>query len=613
MVRHAFAVFAIAATAILITQGATAETKVTKTHALTLGDKPKYGPDFQHLDYANPNAPKGGDVRLWGFGTFDTFNPFTIKGAPAPGIGRPYETLMTTPQDDIQGEYGLVAESVEVPDDLSYVIYNLRPEAKFHDGSQITADDIVFSFNILREKGRPHYRFYYANVIKAEALTPQRVKFSFSGPRNRELPLILGQVPALSKKYWSTRDIGKTTLEPPLGSGPYKVKSFEAGRYIVYERVKDYWGKDLPINRGRNNFGTIRYDMYRDQVVALEAFKAHKYDFRMEGSSKVWALEYDFPKRKAGHVIATELPHKRPASMQAFVFNTRRDKFKSRTLREALAYAFDFEWSNKNLFYGQYKRTRSYFENSELAATGLPSPEELTLLEPLRGKIPDEVFTKSYEPPKSDGSGKLRRSLRQATRILRKAGWKIANNRLIDPKSGRPLEIEFLMFNQQFERIVAPFIRNLKRLGVKSSIRIVDAAQYQNRVRDFDFDVVIGSFGQSLSPGNEQRDFWGSKARNRPGSQNLIGISDPAIDTLIEKIVAAPDRKSLIIATKALDRVLQWSHFVVPNWHISSDRVAWWDRFGRPKIKPDYGVGFEAWWVDPAKDAALKNQSNSTK
>lgn len=613
MVRHAFAALMIAATALLAVQNAAAETKVTKSHALTLADKPKYGPDFKHLDYVNPNAPKGGSVRLYSVGGFDTFNPFIIKGDPAVGLGRVFETLMTTPEDDSQTEYGLIAESVEVPDDLSYVIYNLRAGAKFHDGAQITAEDVIFSFNILKNKGQPLYRFYYANVTKAEALTPQRVKFSFSGPPNRELPQIVGQVPVLSKKYWSARDFSKTTLEPPIGSGPYRIKSFEPGRHIIYERDKNYWGKDLPINRGRENFDLIRYDLYRDQVVALEAFKAHQYDFRMEGSSKEWATGYNFPKRRQGLVNVASLSNKRPVGMQAFIFNTRRDKFKDPNLRRALAYAFDFEWSNKNLFYGQYTRTKSYFENSELAATALPSPDELALLEPWRGKIPDEVFTKVYEPPTSDGSGNLRRNLRQAARLLRKAGWKIENNKLLDPKSGKPIEIEFLLVSPAFERIVTPFIRNLNRLGIQGRIRTVDPAQYQNRIRGFDFDSIVTTFGQSLSPGNEQRDFWSSKAVSRPGSRNLIGVTDPAIDALVDKIIAAPDRKSLVVATKALDRVLQWNHFVVPQWHIRADRIAWWDRFGRPKIKPDYGVGFSSWWIDPAKDATLKKRQKSGK
>ncbi|MDA1323870.1 MAG: extracellular solute-binding protein [Proteobacteria bacterium] len=584
-----------------------------KSHALTLDDRPKYGADFKHLDYVNPNAPKGGTVRQFSIGSFDSFNPFIIKGDPAAGLGYLFETLMSSPEDDSLTEYGLIAESVEVPGDLSYVIYNLRQEAKFHDGSPITADDVIFSFNILRDKGQPVYRFYYANVARIEALGPRRVKFSFSGPPNRELPQIVGQIPVLSKAYWEKRDFSKTTLEPPVGSGPYKIQSFEPGRYIIYERVKDYWGAKVPLKVGTDNFDTVRYDFVRDQVVALEAFKAGQYDFRLENSSKDWATSYDFPALRDGLVKKASLRHERPAGMQAFVFNIRRDKFKDRLVRQALGYAFDFEWSNRQLFYGQYTRTTSFFENSDLAARELPTPEELKLLEPLRGMIPDEVFTKVFSPPKADGTGNIRKGLRSAARLLRKAGWRIVDNQLINPRDGKPLVIEFLLVSPAFERVVAPFVRNLKRLGVKATIRTVDPAQYQNRVRDFDYDVIVSTFGQSRSPGNEQRNYWSSSAVKRPGSRNWIGISNPAIDSLIEKIVAAPNRKTLIVATRALDRVLQWSYFVIPQWHIREDRVAWWDKFGRPAIKPAYGVGFSSWWVDPKKDAMVSNRQKAKK
>jgi len=590
-----------------------AEPAVTKSHALSLAEQPKYGPDFGHLDYVNPNAPKGGVARLHSIGSFDSFNPFIIRGDPAAGLGQVFETLMTSPEDDSLSEYGLIAESVEVPEDLSFVIYNLRPEARFHDGTAITADDVIFSFNVLKEQGQPFYRFYYANVAKVEKLADRRVKFVFSGPPNRELPQIVGQIPVLPKAYWSDRDFGKTTLEPPMGSGPYKVKSFEPGRFVLYERVGDYWGSDLPIRRGTQNFDEIRYDYYRDQTVALEAFKAHQYDFRVENSSKDWATGYDFPARASGLVKLAELPHERPVGMQGFAFNLRRDKFRDPRVREALGYAFDFEWSNKQLFYGQYTRTRSFFENSELAATGLPSPEELALLEPWRGKVPDEVFTTAYHPPRTDGSGNIRSNLRKAVSLLREAGWKVVDNRLVDPRSGRPLEIEFLLVSPQFERITMPFIRNLARLGVRGRIRTVDPAQYQNRVRDFDFDVIVSTFPQSLSPGNEQRDFWSSEAAGRPGSRNVIGITDPAVDALVEKIIAAKDRESLVVASRALDRVLQWNHFVIPQWHIRSDRIAWWDRFVRPKTKPAYGVGFSSWWIDPDRDQSLRQREQSVR
>ncbi len=573
-------------------------------HALTLDDRPKYGPDFTHLDYVNPDAPKGGIVRLHSIGSYDSFNPFIIKGDAAAGINNLFETLMISPADDSLTEYGLIAETVQVADDLSSVVYTLRPTAQFHDGSPITAEDVAFSFATLKEKGQPFYRFYYANVAKIDVLGPRQIRFSFSGPPNRELPQIIGQLPILSKAYWSTHDFSKTTLEPPLGSGPYRIKEFEPGRHIVYERVKDWWGKDLPINRGRYNFDLIRYDFFRDEVVALEAFKAHRYDFRAENSSKDWATAYDFPAKRDGRVKTVERRHSEPTGMQAFVFNIRREKFQDRTVRQALGYAFDFEWSNRQLFYGQYSRTTSFFENSELAARKLPDAKELKLLEPLRSRIPEEVFTKIYMPPKTDGSGNIRGQLRAAQRLLKKAGWRVVNNRLVD-KAGKPFEIEFLLVSPSFERVVTPFLRNLERLGITGRIRTVDSAQYLNRLRDFDYDVIISTFAQSRSPGNEQRSFWGSAAASQPGGRNFIGIRDKAIDGLVENIAAAPDRASLITASHALDRVLLWNYFVIPQWHIRSFRLAWWDRFGQPAKHPAYGLGFFSWWIDPAKDATL--------
>jgi microcin C transport system substrate-binding protein len=585
--------------------GAAAQGNVTVSHGLTLLDQLKYGPDYKHFEYVNPDAPKGGAIRMHTIGAFDTFNPFVIKGQPAAGLGWLFETLMTSPLDDDSAEYGLIAETVEVPDDISYVIYNLRAAARFHDGTPITAADVVWSFETLKTKGAPQYRFYYANVAKAEALSPRKVKFSFSGPPNRELPQIVGQLPVLSKKYWESRDFEKTTLEPPLGSGPYKIAAFEPGRYVVYERVKDYWGKDIPPQRGQNNFDTVRIDYYRDQTVALEAFKAHQYDYRMESSAKDWATGYDFPGLRSGLTIKAEVPNQRPTGMQAFAFNIRRDKFRDPRVREALGYAFDFEWSNQTLFFGQYTRTESFFSNTELAAKGLPSPDELKLLEPLRGKIPEEVFTKAYAAPKSDGSGSNRENLRRAAELLRAAGWQVKNNKLVDPKTGEPLEIEFLLDNPQFERVVSPFVQNLQRLGITGRIRTVDPAQYENRTRDFDFDVVIVTVRQSMSPGNEQRDFWSSAAAERPGSRNIIGIKNPAVDALIDKIVEAHDRKTLVTAVHALDRVLLWNHYVIPQWHVRNDRIAYWNKFGQPKITPKNGVALFSWWVDPDKEAAL--------
>ncbi len=597
-------VFSVSHAAAQNTSGAGSGVKTS--HGLTLLDELKYPAGFKHLDYVNPAAPKGGTLRQFTIGTFDTFNPYIIKGNPAAGVSQVYETLMTSPMDEISAEYGLIAESVEVPDDLSYTTFTLRPEARFHDGSPITADDVIWTFETLKNDGAPFYRFYDKNIARAVKLGPLKVRFEFTGPPNRELPQITGQLPVMSKKWWSTRDFTKTSLEPPMGSGPYRIGAFEPGRFVEIDRVKDWWGANLPINIGQNNFDRIRYDYYRDQTVALEAFKSGRYDIRNENASLTWATGYDFPARNAGQVKLEEVRHERPTGMQAFVFNIRRKQFQDPVLRQAMAYAFDFEWSNKNLFYGQYARTSSYFSNSELAATELPSKDELALLEPWRGKIPDEVFTTVYEPPGSDGSGNIRTNLRTALRLLKSAGYEIKNNELISPKTGKPVAFEILLVSPAFERIVAPFSQNLKRLGIVANVRTVDQSQYINRLRSFDYDMIVGGAGQSNSPGKEQRDYWSSEAADREGSRNAVGIKHPAIDALIDRIVDAPDRKSLVTATRALDRVLLWNHFVIPQWHVRIDRLAYWDRFGIQK-HPKYGADVMSWWVDPAKDAALKN------
>ncbi|MBM3511576.1 MAG: ABC transporter substrate-binding protein [Alphaproteobacteria bacterium] len=573
-------------------------------HAL-LGDL-KYGPDFKHFDYVNPNAPIGGTARQFAIGGFDSLNPFIVKGRAAAGIGLIYDQLMASSADEASAQYGLIAESIETAPDNTWVIFNLRAAARWHDGTPITADDVIWTFDTLRSKGHPTYRTYWADVATVAALAPTRVKFAFKHGDNKELAHILGQLTVLPKAYYTTREFDKTTLEPPLGSGPYRVIELEAGRSITFERVATYWAKDLPIARGHNNFERIRYDYFLDQTVALEAFKAHVYDFRAESSAKDWATSYDFPALKQGLVVKEEIRHEVPTGMQAFVFNLRRPLFKDRRVREAIAHTFDFEWANANLFYGQYVRTASYFSNSELASSGLPAAEELAVLNPLRGTVPDEVFTKAFAPPATDGSGQNRAGLRAATQLLAAAGFAVKEQKLIDPKTGGQVEIEFLLQDQRFERIVAPVIRNMERLGIKARIRIVDTAQYQKRTDTFDYDMIVGGWGQSLSPGNEQIDFFGSASADLEGSRNLAGIKDPAIDKLIELIINAPDRKTLIARTRAFDRVLLWNHFVVPQFHIQSYRIAYWNKFGRPAVTPKYSLGFNTWWVDPAKEAALK-------
>ena len=576
-------------------------------HGMSMFGALKYPLGFNHFEYVNPNAPKGGLVRMEARGTFDTLNSFTIKGSSAAGLGLIYDTLMESSRDEAFAEYGLLVESALVANDLSSVSFMLRKQARWHDGKPVTADDVAFSLNILKSKGAPFYRFYYANVEKAEVLSPHKVKFIFKGRKNRELPLIIGQLPILPKHHWQGRDFERTTLEPPLGSGPYQIGKVDPGRSITFERVADYWGRNLGVNKGRYNFDAIRFEYYRDPTVALEAFKANAFDFRQENTAKVWATQYNFPAIAKGKVIRETLANNNPTGMQSFAFNVRKSKFQNRRVREALALTFDFEWANKNLFFGQYTRTRSYFSNSELAATKIPTGAELKFLEPLRGQIPAEVFTKEFKLPKTDGSGRSRRQLRQAKRLLETAGWFVKDRKLTNSETSEVMALEFLLVNQGFTRIVAPIQRAMERLGIKVEVRVVDTSQYINRIRNFDFDVIVGSWGQSLSPGNEQRDFWGSAAADRPGSRNYIGIKDPAIDKLIDQIIFASSRGELVAATRALDRVLLWNHFVIPNWHINSYRIAYWNRFSRPAIKPKYGLGFsDTWWVDEAKDETLQ-------
>lgn len=580
--------------------------ETTISHGSSLVGELKYGPEFTHFEYTNPDAPKGGEVKFWAFGSFDTMNPFTLKGRTAAGVGLTFETLMTSAADEPSSHYGLIAETMEFPDDSSWVIFNLRPEARWHDGTPITADDVIFSFETITKQGHPFYRSYYASVATAEKLGEHRVRFNFSETGNRELPHIMGQLNIISKAYYTANTFDETTLEAPLGSGAYRVASVDPGRSVTLVRVVDYWGADLPVNKGRNNYDTIRWDYFLDQTVALEAFKAHDYDYRSENSSSQWATQYEFPAVKKNRVITEEIKHRLPQGMQSFAFNTRRSKFKDRNVRRALALAFDFEWSNKNLFYGQYTRTNSFFANSELGAAGLPSAAELVYLEPVRGQVPEEVFTTEFKMPVNDGSGNIRQSLRVASGLLREAGWSIKDGKLVEDATGQAMEIEFLLSSPQFERIVSPYIRNLERLGVEARVRTVDTAQYKKRTDDFDFDVIVGSFRQSLSPGNEQRNFWGSYNVEISGSRNLIGVNDPVVDKLIDQIIAAPDRESLIAVSRALDRVLLWNHYVVPQWFIDYFRIAYWDRFGRPEFIPRYGLDTFAWWIDPEKDAALE-------
>lgn len=599
------ALIAAAALAFLAALPARADTPVNG-HGIAMHGQPKYKADFKHFDYVNPKAPKGGEVKYGAIGGFDSLNPFIVKGRPAAGIGSIYDTLMASAADEPFSQYGLIAETIETPADRSWVAFTLRPQARWHDGKPITPEDVIFTFNLLREKGRPFYRLYYGNVDQVTKTGERTVKFSFKPGENRELPLILGQLVVLPKHYWEGKDFEKSTLEPPLGSGAYKVDNIDPNRSITLRHAPDYWGKDIPVNVGRENFEAVRYEYYRDSTIALEAFKAGAFDLRLENSAKDWATAYDIPAFKAGVLKKEALKNQRTQGMQGFAFNTRRPFFADPKVREAIAYAFDFEWSNRTLFYDQYARTRSYFMNSELEAKGLPSPEELKILEPLRGQIPDEVFTKEYNPPKTDGSGNIREGLRTALGLLKQAGWSVKDAKLTNDKTGEKMAFEILLVSPQFERITLPFTENLKRLGIDATIRtLVDTAQFQKRSDEFDFDMVVESWGQSESPGNEQRDYWGSSAADQKGSQNAAGIKDKAIDQLIELLIAAPDREALVTRTRALDRVLQWGHWVVPNFHTNVDRVAYWDKFARPEVTPKQGVQFDTWWLDAGKAATL--------
>ncbi len=577
-------------------------------HAIAMHGTPKYPPGFRHFDYVNPNAPKGGTLRIALQGTFDSFNPFIPKGNA--GAGSAFESLLTSSADEPFTEYGLIAESIEVPPDRSWAIFTLRPQARWHDGKPITVEDVIWSLETLKTKGQPFFRFYYGGVAKAEQVGARRVKFSFSERGNRELPLIVGQLPILPKHYWKSRDFESTTLEPPLGSGPYRVADFEAGRYVVTERVNDYWGKDLPVNVGQNNFDRIRYDYYRDDTVIRQALKAGEIDFRLENQAKAWALDYDVPAVARGLLKKEEIRHFSPTGMQAFVYNTRRDLFSDRKVREALAYAFDFEWTNRNLFFGQYARTESYFSNSELAATGLPEGRELNMLNRYRGRIPDEIFVQPYQAPSTDGSGWPRQNLKSAFALLDEAGWVVRDLQLVNKRTGQPFSFEILLVSPAFERIVLPFVRNLKRLGIDARVRLVDQSQYINRIRSFDFDMIVSGWGASESPGNEQRSYWTSAAASSPAASNYAGVSDPVIDELVELLIAAPDRESLVARARALDRVLLFGYYVIPQWHLRMQRILYWDKFSRPDVTPRTGTAIDYWWFDEAKAARLEKARN---
>jgi microcin C transport system substrate-binding protein len=582
-------------------------------HATSLNDAPKYPADFKHFDYVNPEAPKGGLVRLSDTGGFDTLNPILPKGNPAPGLGLVYGSLMTSALDEVSTMYGLIAEAMRYPDDFSSVTFRLRPEARWHDGEPITPEDVAWSFAKLIELN-PSQKFYYQHVTKAEVTGEHEVTFTFDQTGNRELPHIVGQLLILPKHWWEGKDaqgrqrsIANSTLEPPLGSGPYRVDRVVPGKTIAFRRVDDYWAKDLPVGIGNDNFDEIRYEIFLDDTVEFEAFKADVFDWRSENSAKRWATQYDFPAVAKGQVVKEELEnaYRDNGVMVGFIPNLRRDLFKDIRVRRALNYAFDFETLRSTLFYGQYERIDSFFYGTPLAAAGLPEGQELALLEEVKDEVPPEVFTTPYANPVGGDPGKERDNLRKALALLQEAGYHLEGQKLLG-KNGRQLSFELLLNGPTIEAVALAYQASLRKIGIDMQVRSIDTPQWINRVRSRDFDMIYTGWAQSLSPGNEQRDFWGTAAADRDGTRNTAGIKNPAIDKLIDKIVFAKYRAELVAATRALDRVLLWNTYVVPHWNYPYERLATWDIFGRPAVLPKRTASLtQTWWIDPEKQKAL--------
>ncbi len=588
---------------------AMASTPAPTVHGLALYGEPALPADFKHFPYVNPDAPKGGSLlRAAIGGSFDSTNPFIVRGTAAADLDQIYDTLLEGNPDETFSSYGLLAEGIRLDPQRRWIEFDLRPEARFHDGEPVEASDVVFSFKTLTEQGQPFYAAYYEDVTGVRALDDDTVRFEFAPDNSRELPLIIGQLPILPEHFWRSRDFSATTLDPLLGSGPYRISEVQPGQRIVYERVEDYWGKDLPVNQGRHNIDELVYDYYRDQTVALEAFKAGSLDMRIESSARQWATAYDFPAAENGFVKQLTIQDGQPSGMQAYVMNLRRDTFKDPRVREAINLAFDFSWLNDNLFYGAYKRTESFFENSPMAADGLPSEEELALLEPFRDQLPAAVFE---TPLPLEEPEKLRPRLAKALDLLNEAGYVVRDGTMTHVETGKPLSVEVLLYDTQFERVVQPLLRNLARLGVQGDIRIVDVNQYLNRLRSFDYDMIVGSFPQSNNPGNEQREYWTSEYAHEPQSRNLIGLENPAVDSLVETLIRADSRDELNTAAHALDRVLRHGFYVVPQWFLDKTRIAVWDMFDYPQPFPEYNLDLAAWWVDPERAADIRKRQRS--
>lgn len=595
---------------------------VTRSHAISVLAKPALPADFFAFPYVDADAPKGGELTLAALGTFDGFNPFILRGTAdshgvspwvtMPGgsgagssVGHVWESLLTSSADEAATAYGHLAATIESPADRMWVAFELRPEARFSDGTPVTAEDVAWTYRTLLEKGRPSFRIQYADVRDVVVEGPRRVVFHFKNAENRDLPLIVGGLPVLPKHFFEGRDFAKPLTDPPIGSGPYRIGHFELGRSITYVRDPDWWAANSPTGRGTNNFDRVTYQYYRDSTVAMEAFKAGQIDLRSENISKNWATAYDFPAVRAGQVLKVDFQHHLPTGIQGYAMNTRRTVFADPEVRQAIAGVFDFEWSNKNLFYGAYTRTKSYFSNSELASDGLPSEDELKLLEPFRASLPPAVFNQPFAPTATDGSGNNREQLRQALDLLRHAGWQVRDRKLVD-NNGKQFSFTILLDEPSLERVALPYVQNLEKLGIEARVRTVDSAQYQHLTDDFDFDMVMAIYPQGDVPGNELRDFWSCAAAKAQGSMNVSGICDPAVDALIEKVITAQDRPTLTAAARALDRVLLWRWYLVPNWEDRVFHIAYWDRFGRPDKPVREGVNFDSWWVDPAKAAAVE-------
>ncbi|NAW85556.1 ABC transporter substrate-binding protein [Photobacterium halotolerans] len=578
--------------------------EVIETTSLVGFGTAKYPPEFKHFDYVNPDAPKGGSITYAEVGTYDSFNRYASRGVSVAGADEMYDTLFAPASDEIDSYYPLIAEKARYADDFSWMEIDINPKARFHDGQPITAKDVAFTFDKFMAEGVPQFRVFYKDVKSVKAVSPLTARIEMSVANREKLFSLVEGMNVLPAHYWQDKKLSEPLNEPPIGSSAYKVTSYQSGQSVTYSRVKDYWAENLPVNVGRHNFDTIRYDYYRDDTVTLEAFKAGEYDFRQENVAKFWATLYEGNNFDNGYIKKEEIPHEIPQAMQAFVFNIQRPVFSDVRVREALNYAMDFEWMNKTLFYNQYSRSRSFFQNTPYEAKGLPTPAELNYLDPLKDKIPARVFTESYQPPVTDGSGRVRAQSRKAFALLKAAGWELKNQVMTNVKTGEPLAFELLIYSPTSERIAIPLQKNLKQLGIDMKIRTVDTTQYIKRLRDRDFDMVSSGYSANAYPTQNLLIAWNSNYLD--STYNTAGVQDPAIDALTEQIAAhQQDPAALAALGPALDRVLQWNFFVIPQWHLSKFRVATWDKFDRPAVRPKYALGVDTWWVDTAKAAKL--------